>query len=694
VRQKAARLLINNVLLLICLPVFPQAEPPVLEFDVNGGILYPLDFGLDLLNLGPVVDLAGRISFSKQPFLRPAVDLSYAFLPVPAETSLSLFGIGLGIELLMEPAKRLHVTASLTGGGYYGFFNTSLFNAEGIAIENQQGGGGLISAGAGIGYYLSPALKLGAKLRYSHYIGFTGGIQATLEAAIDLDGFTRKTRLETPGFNRLFPVQYKYYDNHPVGRVVISNNERFPIRDVTVSVYAKQYMDEPKVSKTVENLKPGGSTEVDLYILFNNSILNLTESEKISAQIVVSYELNGRRQSLDTSHTLDVQNRNAITWDDDRKAAAFVTPKDEEVLRFAKQIAGLVRTEGPAAVNLNLRMGMGMFEALCAYRLNYVVDPNTLPYEDAAKNTQIADFLQFPIQTLYYKGGDCDDLSILFCSLLEAVGIETAFVIVPGHIFSAFSLNIPAEEAARIFESRDDFIYIDGETWVPVETTMVDKNFLSAMREGAAQWREYDGAGLLPMHENWGEFESAGTPDIVVSIVPPDYSVVAERFSLELDGFIDMELYTRVEQYRRLIASSRSPSKIYNRLGVLFARFGKSEKAEVELKASFAQSEYVPGMVNLGNLYYVDGRNEDALELLTRADALQPENPTIKLSLARIYFETGNFALVNALYADVKETAPGLADNFSYLARLSSDESESRAEDITSAKSASLWMEE
>jgi transglutaminase-like putative cysteine protease len=34
-----------------------------------------------------------------------------------------------------------------------------------------------------------------------------------------------------------------------------------------------------------------------------------------------------------------------------------------------------------------------------------------------------------------YRAGDCDDLSILYCSLLEAIGIRTAFVTIPGHIF-------------------------------------------------------------------------------------------------------------------------------------------------------------------------------------------------------------------------------------------------------------------
>lgn len=38
------------------------------------------------------------------------------------------------------------------------------------------------------------------------------------------------------------------------------------------------------------------------------------------------------------------------------------------------------------------------------------------------------DVVQFPSETLNLKGGDCDDLSVCFSSILESIGIETAFV--------------------------------------------------------------------------------------------------------------------------------------------------------------------------------------------------------------------------------------------------------------------------
>ena len=80
--------------------------------------------------------------------------------------------------------------------------------------------------------------------------------------------------------------------------------------------------------------------------------------------------------------------------------------------------------------------------------LVYVIDPST-PYLEYSKTGGAVDFLQFPRHTLDYKAGDCDDLSILFNSLLESIGIKTAFITVPGHIFTAFNINIPPDQASR-----------------------------------------------------------------------------------------------------------------------------------------------------------------------------------------------------------------------------------------------------
>ncbi|MCK4542225.1 MAG: transglutaminase domain-containing protein [Spirochaetales bacterium] len=91
--------------------------------------------------------------------------------------------------------------------------------------------------------------------------------------------------------------------------------------------------------------------------------------------------------------------------------------------------------------SLDIDIGISYQNYLGLYGLNYVVDPRT-PYTELSQQREWIDFIQFPRQTLEYRAGDCDDLSILYCALLESVGIETAFITVPGHILMAFSCLI------------------------------------------------------------------------------------------------------------------------------------------------------------------------------------------------------------------------------------------------------------
>jgi hypothetical protein len=88
---------------------------------------------------------------------------------------------------------------------------------------------------------------------------------------------------------------------------------------------------------------------------------------------------------------------------------------------------------------------LALFEALNVYGINYMIDPAST-YVEMSENASSLDSLNYPYQTLAYRGGDCDDLSILFCSLLEALNIDTAFITVPGHIYMAFDVGIRSEE--------------------------------------------------------------------------------------------------------------------------------------------------------------------------------------------------------------------------------------------------------
>lgn len=59
---------------------------------------------------------------------------------------------------------------------------------------------------------------------------------------------------------------------------------------------------------------------------------------------------------------------------------------------------------------------------------NYVPDPSIYDYVKTAK------------ESLYNRGGDCDDASVLGANLLESIGIHTRFVFIPGHVYVQIKL--------------------------------------------------------------------------------------------------------------------------------------------------------------------------------------------------------------------------------------------------------------
>ena len=270
-------------------------------------------------------------------------------------------------------------------------------------------------------------------------------------------------------------------------------------------------MDAPKECGILDELAAGDSVEVPLFGLFNDSILSVTEATKVSAEVTLEYG-SGYRQSK--ASTVLVYDRNALTWSDDRHAAAFVSSKDPWVMDLTGNIVAAVMPVRNPEVPGNMQTVLAIHEGLKAYGISYMLSPNR-PFAQAVVDTAAVDSLKFPRQTLGFRAGDCADLSVLYASCLEAAGIQSAFVTVPGHIFVAADLGITASEARSRGLNLNDLILQEDKVWIPLEITLRSSGFREVWREGAAQWRRASEAGsaaLYPMHEAWNQFPPVGLP--------------------------------------------------------------------------------------------------------------------------------------------------------------------------------------
>ncbi|MBI9099910.1 MAG: hypothetical protein JEY91_15625, partial [Spirochaetaceae bacterium] len=520
-----------------------------------------------------------------------------------------------------------------------------------------------------------PNITLSAGAAYNYYVypgeALYHGLGISLGTVFRLGSSTNRSKLDVESIEiePVYPILYEYYSDNSFGKLILKNTERNTISNLTVSFYVDEYMEQPVECAVIPSLKHGDTAEIDLKAFFTTGILNLTDTSKVSTEIRVSYELLGKHIAYSTPHTVKIMGRNSMTWDDDRKAASFVSAKDPTVQLFARNTAGVIRELNQNAINLNLRIALGIFETLELYGMNYVIDPAS-SYIELSENSDAVDFLQFPSQTLTFRAGDCDDLSILATSLLESVGIETAFITIPGHIYMAFALDISREEARKTFTNLDEFIFMHDNTWIPIEITLISDGFLEAWKYGAREWREYeslDKAVLFPIHEAWQEYKAATVPGGALPLLFPSQERMVSNYNESLDIFIERELAPRVIEFTQKLQKNDS-ARLRNSFGVLYAKYGMYNEAEEQFNISIRKRpDFAAPMINLGNILFLRDKLDNALEMYTKAENLKPESPTIIAAIAKTRYEMEQYDAVKNLYEDLQIKAPELAAQYAYL---------------------------
>src|SRR5208283_3901770 len=113
----------------------------------------------------------------------------------------------------------------------------------------------------------------------------------------------------------------------------------------------KEFMTDPTDCQAPASLAAGDSKSVDLMGLFLPAILDTTENTKAQATIDITYSIDGQPQHQSTVQNISVLGRSAITWTDDRRAAAFVTTEDPAVLMFSRNVNSMVKGKVKGEVN-------------------------------------------------------------------------------------------------------------------------------------------------------------------------------------------------------------------------------------------------------------------------------------------------------------------------------------------------------
>jgi tetratricopeptide (TPR) repeat protein len=369
-------------------------------------------------------------------------------------------------------------------------------------------------------------------------------------------------------------------------------------------------------------------------------------------------------------------------------------PKEPAVLMLSNQINSFVKPKLNRAIDQNLQTAIGLHDALRLLGIAYVSPPLT-SYAVVSQNKTAVDSVKFPLETIQYRSGDCSDLSVLYCSLLESVQVETAFITIPGHIFMAFALGSSEEEVRKTFTHPDEFIFRDGTVWVPVEVTEREGPFLIAWQTGAKEWRENlarKQADFYPVRAAWDTYEPVNYPGIGSQSALPDQVQLVKDFQDDEAQLIAREISDKEKELLAAVSQSISSSKSLNTLGVLYARYDLTEKAEAQFQTAVQKTEYAPALVNLGNLRLREKRAAEALGFYQRAARAAPNDPLALLGLARSNHELQNDEMVKTEYQELETLSPDLAARFSYL--LLQGEEATRSAETNQATDTMVWGEE
>ncbi|MBI9105002.1 MAG: hypothetical protein JEY99_21480 [Spirochaetales bacterium] len=655
-----------------------EGSPYTPGFKIDGRVLFPL--GESPLNIH------GQLGVNIAPF-------SGSHSSGESFTLLSIQG-GPNYTLNLTPAFNLGVTAM--AGAYMGI------------LEGGMGANGLVSARADMNLLLNTNLSLGLGLDYSYFLtnrtenidhAWSGmGISLNLSYIMGASEVKSRLEIEDIIIFPIYPVLHSYYNKNKIGEITIRNTESRAIENVGVTLYIPQYMSAPQLFSTEGILEKGEVKTLPIYGLLDSSILNETEGLLVQAKVEVTYDLKGNSYNKEAGKEAEVLYRNALSWVDDQRAASFVTAKEPGVIEFAKNTISTVSDKMNTELDDSLTTAMTLFEALSLYGIKYQIDPNS-SYSELAEQGELLDYLQFPVETLNYKAGDCDDMAVLYTALLEALAVETAFITVPGHIYTAAALKMSPSEARKTFTSGQSIIYEDDKAWIPIETTMMDGNsFVNAWTEGSRQWYdavEKESARLYPIQKAWQTY-----PPVALNafrgkeLTIPGSGELLENYETQESLLIARETSVQVDYLEKAIRDSQGTRRyrMINSLAVLKARYGLFDEA-INLLGDISTSEtaYLPGITNLANIYYRLGELDKAATYYNRALSGNDENPKAILGLMLVAREMGNIAQVQSNYKELVRIAPEIAEMYSHL--INDQSGINRAGDANQKESV-LWDEE
>lgn len=281
----------------------------------------------------------------------------------------------------------------------------------------------------------------------------------------------------------IYPTLGDIYLQKPfaIGKAINLTDKKIEVRP---SSFIKNINEEIIFSPTV-NIPPFDTVEIPFYTIVGKSVL--INKREISQ---VDFYLSIDDLEPDDKIQRPILINDANSWDGNVSNLIYFVRNDFEFSsKYSKSILQKYKEQlDTIDQKLSVFNKIKILFENFVKGMNYVADPRAS-----------VEHVQFPNETIKLKGGDCDDLSVCFASMLESIGIQTAFVDYKNpdgisHVNLIINTNLSPSQM-NLITRNDSKVIIrkntngDDEIWIPIETTSLT-DFNTAWSIAAEKFNE------------------------------------------------------------------------------------------------------------------------------------------------------------------------------------------------------------
>ncbi len=388
------------------------------------------------------------------------------------------------------------------------------------------------------------------------------------------------------------------------GRLRFKNTGRETLTGLRLTAriegYTKSAVDIPLTA-----LKPGAAIDANIaLVLDREKLIHQDEFRTAVLHVKANYKEGDYQIAQVFRSPVIVHSRNAMSWrfTDDKHfpLASFVDPSPAAIEKLKDQAVDSIPSE---YVQDPLSIPIALFQILKGLRYS--------PDKVHPFRSQQLDYVQYPLQTLARGRGDCDDLAVLYATLLEASGRSTMLIVTQGHALVAFETAVPSYAAHIVVPEGYEFIARGGVVWIPVESTAMRKGFRGAWSAASAEIdraKKVGGPVMIPIHAAWKQYPGVNLAGEVEWAAP-----IIRREDVRKEMVTIRPKHPRLRQ--EVARFSKAPKTAHNLdlRGVVYAKLGELHQARSDFEQSLNESPgFAPAIGHLGNLELMGGHFQAA----------------------------------------------------------------------------------